>query len=61
MFSQRMCRVRLRGGTDHVKLRSRFGKSPHGETPQNQEYLVDLIGQLGQNGHSYDAVFNTVL
>jgi len=24
-------------------------------------YLIDLIGQLGQNGDPYDAMFNTVL
>lgn len=34
---------------------------PHLHKLHAVTYLIDLIGQLGQDGDSYDAVFNAVL
>lgn len=48
--------------TVHVKHSIKTQREKKREAEKRSiTYLIDLIGQLGQDGDPYDAVFNTIL
>lgn len=49
-----------------VRRKQTCSTTPHTENKMEDEvmtatHLIDLIGQLGQDGDPYDAVFNAIL